>query len=330
MAAQPPGPTRSPGADPAAARDAARAAEAAFERLARWARSLVPDADRGSPGAPMRFGTALVAVDGSPASDLALSTALAWARHAGARLHLVTVVEDMPAPFGAGGGVALDLETDVRDAMRATLDERAATARGAGVEHEAHLEKGVASRVLIERAKEHGAHVIIMGSNTRGALDRFFVGSVSDAVQAHAEGPVLIVKDERAQAPRRILVAVDGSEPSLHAARWALHIATLVGAAVTVLHVDEGTRDRPDAVPQSYAQWKTQVAADFPRASVGGHPLVLELREGEPADEVIALAQDHDLLCLGARGISAPLALLVGSVSREALHEAPCSVLIVR
>jgi nucleotide-binding universal stress UspA family protein len=57
-----------------------------------------------------------------------------------------------------------------------------------------------------------------------------------------------------------------------------------------------------------------------------------EVREGEPADELIAAARDHDAraIIVGSRGHNAVASALLGSVSSALVHRAPQSVLVVR
>jgi nucleotide-binding universal stress UspA family protein len=57
-----------------------------------------------------------------------------------------------------------------------------------------------------------------------------------------------------------------------------------------------------------------------------------EVKEGDPATEILAAAEDQgaDLIIAGARGHSFIEGLLVGSVADRLLKRASCSVLLVR
>lgn len=56
------------------------------------------------------------------------------------------------------------------------------------------------------------------------------------------------------------------------------------------------------------------------------------LREGNPAMEILRLAQgrDVDMILIGNRGLSGIASVLLGSVSQRVARNARCSVLIVR
>jgi len=56
------------------------------------------------------------------------------------------------------------------------------------------LESGIPKVVIIDDAKKWGADLIVVGSHGRTGLDRFLLGSVSEAVARHAACSVEIVR----------------------------------------------------------------------------------------------------------------------------------------
>lgn len=53
---------------------------------------------------------------------------------------------------------------------------------------------GSPKRVILEEAEAFGADLIVVGSHGHGALERFLLGSVSQAVALHAKCSVEIVR----------------------------------------------------------------------------------------------------------------------------------------
>jgi nucleotide-binding universal stress UspA family protein len=145
-----------------------------------------------------------------------------------------------------------------------------------------------------------------------------------------------------------IVVGVDGSPGSLEALRWALVESRLRGADVHVVHA--WMVPLIDAVPEPWAigapslgpsedevhehleaaarkvldaSMEEARSAD-PGVEVGG-----ALAEGRPAAALLAAAQDADLLVVGSRGRGGFAGLLLGSVSAQCVHHAPCPVVVV-
>lgn len=53
-------------------------------------------------------------------------------------------------------------------------------------------------------------------------------------------------------------------------------------------------------------------------------------RNERPAASLIGLSKDADLLVVGSRGLGGFRGLLLGSVSQQCVHHAPCDVMVVR
>jgi nucleotide-binding universal stress UspA family protein len=63
-----------------------------------------------------------------------------------------------------------------------------------------------------------------------------------------------------------------------------------------------------------------------------GHAAEADRREGDAATELLAAAKEWkaDLIVMGTHGRTGLARLVLGSVARNVLHHAPCSVLISR
>jgi nucleotide-binding universal stress UspA family protein len=141
---------------------------------------------------------------------------------------------------------------------------------------------------------------------------------------------------DRSDSPTpRIVVGVDGSEPSRKALRWAASAAEATGAtvdALTVWHlpVSYGWSFVPDewnpSVDATHSLNKA-VDAAFP----DGRPsrLNLVVKEGVPAKVLLEESKTATLLVLGCRGHGGVAGLLLGSVSANCAEHASCPVLVV-
>ena len=142
----------------------------------------------------------------------------------------------------------------------------------------------------------------------------------------------------------RYIVASDGSEASLKAARFLAHQSCpgpedeIFVIYVFPLPADpqsyDGMLELPrDASDQRVRRVATSVLERTKDALAGIQGRVEEVTLiGNPAKEIVEFAMnlDADLIVAGTRGRSAEKELYLGSVSNALAHRAPCSVLIVR
>jgi nucleotide-binding universal stress UspA family protein len=134
----------------------------------------------------------LLATDLSRASDGAAIQAIELAHDLGAQLLIVSVI-DQPTvrPVGLGSQ-----RPDVVRAARETAAQ-ALVARGkaAGVHVTFLIWDGDPGQSIVDAAASEQVDLIVVGSHGRGAVGRFFVGSVSEFVVRNAGCPVLVVRN---------------------------------------------------------------------------------------------------------------------------------------
>jgi nucleotide-binding universal stress UspA family protein len=146
-----------------------------------------------------------------------------------------------------------------------------------------------------------------------------------------------MTQTEGAGAPP-IIVGVDGSEPSKHALRWALHYSDLTGTRATaVMTWQYPAGYGMTGVPPDSELWRpdldaarileetlTEVLGDERRGA-----FTALTREGNPARVLVELSAGATLLVVGNRGRGGFASLLLGSVSSACVEHARCPVLVV-
>ena len=140
---------------------------------------------------------------------------------------------------------------------------------------------------------------------------------------------------------KHILVAIDGSDSSRKAARFAHDLAQQTNARISLLFVLEpprmialgfldselisGSQRSPEEL-EAVRRLLDEVAADLPKAQVDK---VVEI--GRPADTIVAqadaLGADH--IVIGARGLNPGGKWLLGSVSDRVVQHAGRPVTVV-
>jgi nucleotide-binding universal stress UspA family protein len=137
-----------------------------------------------------------------------------------------------------------------------------------------------------------------------------------------------------------IVVGVDGSESARAALRFALEEARLRGAAVRAVaawHVpvaaygDAFVSPNPELLsalePRARSELERALADAGDQAA--GVEVEQVVREGPAARVLLEEADKADLLVVGSRGLGGFRGLLLGSVSQQCSHHAPCPVVIV-
>jgi nucleotide-binding universal stress UspA family protein len=137
-----------------------------------------------------------------------------------------------------------------------------------------------------------------------------------------------------------ILVGVDGSECAKAALAFAAREAALRGGSLRIVcaweaptwvyigvlapgpYPFEGYREHAEAVVREVVARAGELAPSVP---CEGKAL-----EGQPANVLLQAAQDAALLVVGCRGRGGFGSLLLGSVSHQVIHHAPCPVTVVR
>ena len=139
----------------------------------------------------------------------------------------------------------------------------------------------------------------------------------------------------------RIVVGVDGSDGAVGALRWAVDEARLRGPDVTLTLVHSWTYPYVGdvagmagyVVSQEQLESDAREVVDHTIAAAGDIPEDVRvdrvIHHGGAANVLLDAAQGADLLVLGSRGRGGFAGLLLGSVSQQCVHHAPCPVVVV-
>jgi len=146
--------------------------------------------------------------------------------------------------------------------------------------------------------------------------------------------------------PKRILVPVDGSGPSLRATEIAASLARVVGGSITLLHAIDSRWLRwfptasglvGEALGLSTEEMeqglRKEAGAQFDRCQrvceEAGVPVAWRIEVAPPLRAIIDAAADADLIVIGSRGLGAISGAAVGSLAHRVLGETRKPMLVV-
>ncbi|MBI4262788.1 MAG: universal stress protein [Acidobacteria bacterium] len=275
----------------------------------------------------------LCPIDFSEFSRRALDHALAIARWYGSAVTVLHVFPMVPTAAYAPGLPVFEiplLTSQQRDQAIAEMQRFVAAEAAPNPSIGLVVRDGPAASEILSQARAMRSDLLVLGTHGRSGFERLVLGSVAEKVLRKAECPVLTVPralpDAVPSSPvifKRLLCAVDFSDSSMHALRYALSLAQEADAHLTVLHVredeaDEGAGARleaaiPDAV-RAYCTPETLVA------------------RGKPYRQILRVAEEQasDVIVLGVHGRGAVDLMFFGSTTQHVVRQAACPVLTLR
>ncbi len=294
-----------------------------------------------------------LAVDPTPESLSAARYARTLLRP-GMRLRIICVIDNPRLVLPDIPRIDALLTSAREDLMREAqaINERiAALFAGSGIEVEqaiidTSVTGGSVADALVSDTSAWQADVLVVGANPHHGLLRLVEGAMSGTLTTRVRCALLIVPAAYARPSdgglQRLMFAVDGSEPSLHAVRVGLGFATPTTLLYAAYVIDRAVR-LTDIVPVRALEDAYRAEGEDALAKIGplfhatGNPSKRSVIETRPTSDDVAHALMRDavhwraeLLVVGTHGRRGIAAWLIGSVARRIAHLAQVPVLLVR
>ena len=224
---------------------------------------------------------------------------------------------------------------DYTEAMaRAALDAWVTQTLGTVAGVEQRVECDLPARALLEASD--AADLLVLGGRGRGGFEGLLLGSVSERVAQLATRPVAVVRDTTPVRGGRVVVGVDGSARSVAALEWAAAEARTRDADLDVVHAW-----RPPLILSPPLLWpnvdssaleeagRAVIDTALANASLEQTKVHAHLSPAPPARALVERAAGAALIVVGTRGLGRMTGTLLGSVSRQLVHHAPCPVVVI-
>jgi len=199
-----------------------------------------------------------------------------------------------------------------------------------------------AAKTLQGAAISEQADLVVLGSSHRGALGRVLLGSVTQATLREAPCPVAVAPvgfHDHSESNRlaRIAVGHDTVEPTPDALTAAVGLCEETGTELRLVAVAEDAAVPDPAratmpyteITQARLRAAEQSVADALSVVPETVSATSEVRDGDPAEQLLEVSRDADLLLLGSHGRGSVDRLIMGSVCDRVVRAAACPVLVV-
>lgn len=262
-----------------------------------------------------------------------------------AQVHLVYVKEVLPSYEHLLAEFPDDLQAQIDSKANAVFGEIKQQLQPHCKQVTTEIVGGPAAMMIESVARDEGFDFIVLSPGQHSRVERFLLGSTTVKVVSHGPGTILIMRaPEKAAALTSVVIAVDGSEESLFAAKEAarlfdldkrdatVHLVNVVSMAGVLKYVSPV---RFVAALESNLMMSGEVVlaeAEKAIAGLGVKKIEVHLKDGDPAAEIIKLTEqlNAQLLVSGGQGRSAVEHFLLGSVSGWLTAHARCSNAVIK
>ncbi|MFD1663096.1 universal stress protein [Streptomyces caeni] len=212
--------------------------------------------------------------------------------------------------------------------------------RAGGLEISASVVPEDPVRTLLDEGRN--ASMLVLGSRGRGRLAGLLLGSVSLAVAARADCPVVVARgadDGFLEAHPRVAVGVGAAGSGSQAVAFAFREAEVRHWALLAVRAwrcpAHEPMDHPLLTGDPARHHREQAAEILDEAlvqAVRDHPRVevrRQVTEGQAGHVLLEVSRGAALLVVGARRGNGRSGLQLGRVAHTALHHASCPVAVV-
>lgn len=281
-------------------------------------------------------GPIIVATDGRADAEGAVGAAALFAERTGAAVRVVAVLEPLliPAPESDFTPVVAGVYEARPRALRAAVEAQVRRCAPAGADWPITVVTGDPAPTLARMAHDADARLLLVGRGRHSMLARLVMGETVMRILQLADVPVLAAEPDLEALPQRVLIAMDFSPFSVYAARIAVALAE-PHATFYIAHVvpAAGQAVPAGAPPMPASDADRERAFERVRQTLGAEAMNIELvtLHGDPGEALVDFAgrTQVDLVASGTHGYGFFNRLILGSVARQLLRGARCSVLAV-
>jgi nucleotide-binding universal stress UspA family protein len=277
----------------------------------------------------------IVATDGSEASLAAFNAAQIIAKKTPADVHVLTVLEPLPAMFPTVEGMIISPELDKsrEEAQRAIVGDQIARF-GEARPWTLDVSIGRPAEAIARFAEEAEADLIILGMNKHGLVGRMLGEETAGEVARLSATPILIASPQMERLPRRIIISMALNRGAMKAAPKTVPLIS-DEPTISCVHV----KPRSEFMGIDWAEFDSEYELvmkdrfqelnnDLATADLRADLVVLH---GDPAPELadFAVYSKAELIIVGVKRRRGRARAIGGRMASRLMRSASCSVLVL-
>lgn len=272
----------------------------------------------------------IVALDFSKYSKLVLSQAQTLAKKFMAKLHVIYVVEDVPAPgmpelyTGAFRYTPPDkarLKTQLLSFYKLTESDNLSV----------HVKSGRVSKTVLREAESKTSPLLVIGSHGKPVFSRFILGSHAEDISLSATIPVWVHRGSKVRHFKHMLLPVDFTDVTQKLVNLFEAAHAKYKIVVNFIYV------RPQPMPlldySAYAAslkiFRSVTQKLIRVFSLRNHGLKLKVITGDVVPEIVSRAKNYDLVIMSPHNKSG-IFRRMGRITSKVIRLSPVPVLIVK
>jgi nucleotide-binding universal stress UspA family protein len=299
-------------------------------------------------GAMIAFKKILVPVDFSEPSKKAVTYGLTLADQFNGKLLLAHIVPESSALAYAFPTETVKIEREQQEQAKREIEKLVPPEYAAKAGVQTIVKTAPIQEELLRIIKDEAVDLVVMGTHGRRYPGRWFIGSVTERMLRKVPVPILTVGHAEAEkhtiglvSIKRILYATDLSESTNTGLKYAIEVARVAGARLTVVHVVSYENlmlwgpafmmrfddERVRAVQEMRKKLNELIQQEKP-AEMEIETLV---QDGRPFERILQIAEDRsmDMIVLNVQSKSGLERAFLGSTAERVVRLAHIPVLSI-
>lgn len=214
-------------------------------------------------------------------------------------------------------------------------------------------EVGSSAGTILKAARKRKADLVVVTTHGGSTVLRRTIGGTTEKLLHGSDVPLLVVPSWVESPPparvKRIVVPLDGSEPSERILPYALKLATELDAELLLVHALMGADaeligESPQhkeaeflkalkrVIVEQWEQIEQRLRNDAKRIEKSGVKARMILQSGDAPEVILKAVREEgaDLIAMSAHGYGAMKRLLLGSVASKVIRASPVPVLVAK